>query len=96
MGLKISLSFDRRFLICSAFMSKADKYSDACPFSALKTMTHVWYLTRLGKGSHLNSWNICCEGVIMSAFRIIQDACFCNFDSLFKLWEVHWDHIMHP
>ena len=36
----ISLSFDR-FLICSDFMSKSDKYSGACLFSALKTMTHV-------------------------------------------------------
>ena len=34
-------------------MSKSDKYSGACPFSALKTMTHVWYLTRIEKGAIL-------------------------------------------
>ena len=39
---------------------------------------------------HLLGW------FIMSACRIIRAARFCNFDSLFMLWEVHWDHIMRP
>ena len=56
---------------------------------ALNIITHVWYLTLLGKENQFNSENICSDGVIKSTLRIILAARFCNLTRRFVLKAVH-------
>ena len=68
-------------------------YSGAKPFSALYTILHVWYCTRLGNVNHLSSLKRNSEGVYISALRIVRPALFWSFTILSMLNLEQWPQI---